>query len=443
MADLAHRVSQHADNARHVAIIGAGWAGMAAAVELATNGVPVTVFEGATTLGGRARRVVFNGEKLDNGLHILIGAYSETLRMIRLVRVPGEAHGLLRQPLQLHVEPGFRLRAWPLPAPLNVAAALIFARGLRATEKFAAVRFMRAMQSRHFRCEPGTTVSALLRQYRQPDALSDFLWKPLCISALNTAADDADAQVFLNVLRDGLAGPAGASDLLLPRTDFSALFPEPAAALVRRCGGEVRCGEMVTSLQIRDGGFELTASGTQRFSHVIIAVAAHRLEQVAAPIPQLASQVDLVRRFEYQPIYSVFLQYPPDVCLPASMMGIRKGLVQWVFDRGKLSGQHGMMGVVISARGAHQDISRDELAQQVHQQLAKTFSFPEPQWSQVIGEKRATFSCVPGLQRPTNVTSLKRLFLAGDYTESPYPATLEAAVRSGVKCAKYILDEHA
>lgn len=427
--------------APRVAIIGGGWAGMAAATVLATHDIAPTVFEAAQTLGGRARRVVSNQKNLDNGLHILIGAYSETIRMIRMVNESGCEEGLLRLPLQLRVEPGFNLRAWPLPRPLNMAAGLLCAHGLGFPAKLAALQFMRSLRRKQFRCNPGTTVSDLLRQYHQPDPIVENLWKPLCISALNTGIDEADAQVFLRVLRDSLVGPAGASDLLLPQVDFSALFPEPAADLVRRHGGEIRLGETVSALRALDQQFEITASSTERFSHVIVAVAPHRLEQVAGTIPQLGSEVEMVRRFQYQPIYSVFLQYPHEISLPAAMIGMRNGFVQWVFDRGKLSAQRGMIGVVISASGPHQALSRDELARRTHEELAQVYSLPVPKWSQVIAEKRATFACVPGLKRPANETAIKGLFLAGDYTESPYPATLEAAVRSGSQCAQHILEQ--
>ena len=443
MAHLVERVNVTDTRAPRVAIIGGGWAGMAAATVLATHKIAVTVFEAAQILGGRARRVVAHGTNLDNGLHILIGAYSETMRMIRLVNASGQLPGLLRLPLQLKVEPGFRLHAWPLPRPLNIAAALLFARGLDFASKLAALRFMRSMQANGFRCNPGMTVSGLLDRYRQPDALVDVLWKPLCISALNTGVDDADAQVFLNVLHDSFAGPKGANDLLLPQTDFSALFPEPAADLVRQRGGEVRLGETVTSMQVREHGFDVTTSLTEFFSHVIVAVGPHRLEQVVGSLAQLASQLELVRRFQYQPIYSVFLQYPREVRLPGAMIGMREGLVQWVFDRGRLCHQPGMLGVVISATGPHQSLPHDELTRQTHEQLARKFSLQrvKEQLIQVIAEKRATYACVPGLQKPGNTTALEGLFLAGDYTDSPYPATLEAAVRSGSQCAHHVLDQ--
>ena len=148
----------------------------------------------------------------------------------------------------------------------------------------------------------------------------------------------------------------------------------------------------------------------------------------------------MVRQFHYQPIYSVFLQYPRETRLPGAMVGMREGLVQWAFDRGRLCNQSGMIGVVISASGPHQSLAQNELARRSHDQLAQAYGLREPQWTQVIAEKRATFACVPGLQRPANATAVEGLFLAGDYTDSPYPATLEAAVRSGSQCAQHILE---
>jgi squalene-associated FAD-dependent desaturase len=439
LAHLARSVKPHVNNQKNVAIIGGGWAGMSAALELATRGVPVTVFEAAKTLGGRARRVETHGVAIDNGLHILIGAYCETLRVIEKVSPPGQTSKLLRLPLQLRLEPGFQMRAARLPAPLHVATALAFARGLPLTEKLAAARFMRAQKSTGFQCEPGLTVNALLKTFRQPVNLVSCLWAPLCVSALNTRPEQADAQVFLNVLHDSLAGPRSASDLLLPKTDFSTLFPDPAADHVERNGGQVRRGAAVSSLRVLDAGFEVTAASSTRHTQVILAVGPHRLEQVAGEIAQLAPQVAMVRRFAYQPIFSVFLQYPENVGLPVPMVGMKHGLTQWIFDRGQLCGQPGMLGVVISASGVHQDLPQNELAKRVHQELEHRFGLPEPRWSQVIAEKRATFACTPNLQRPENRTSIPGLYIAGDYTQSRYPATLETAVRSGLACAREIL----
>src|SRR5579872_7056710 len=156
VADMAERVNGASGHSAHVAIVGGGYAGMAAATEIARAGLPVTVFEAARVLGGRARRVETDAARLDNGLHILLGAYRETLRLIDIVRKPGEAAGLLRLPLELTIHPAFRLRAPRLLAPLHLLGALLCAKGLRLRERIAALRFMAWAQRNAFRLTADT-----------------------------------------------------------------------------------------------------------------------------------------------------------------------------------------------------------------------------------------------------------------------------------------------
>jgi hypothetical protein len=126
------------------------------------------------------------------------------------------------------------------------------------------------------------------------------------------------------------------------------------------------------------------------------------------------------------------------------MVGLTGSLAHWAFDRGRLCGQPGLIGVVISGDGPHEALGQDALAAQIHSELADRWPrLPLPRWRRVIAEKRATFACVPGIVRPSNRTEVPRLFLAGDYTESEYPATLEAAVRSGVAAARLVYDDKA
>ena len=168
----------------------------------------------------------------------------------------------------------------------------------------------------------------------------------------------------------------------------------------------------------------------------------HQVNAFLIGISALTEIAEIVGRFNYQPIYSVYLRYPRSVRLPAPMLGFDSALLHWAFDRELLCGQIGVIGVVISAEGAHQHLTQDELAQLVHQELQRQIGLlPDPIWSQVIAEKRATVSCVPGLQRPSKQTPLTNFFLAGDYTESDYPATLEAAVRSGIGAARLVLEQ--
>lgn len=421
----------------NVAIIGAGWAGMAAAVTLAQAKIPVTVFEAARHLGGRARSVEIEGIALDNGQHIMIGAYRETLRLMRLVGAdPDEL--LLRAPLALEYPGKFSLRVPRLPAPLHLAAALLTARGLAWGERIAAMRFMTAMRRKAYRIATDMPVSELLAQHRQGGALARYLWEPLCVSALNTPPASASAQVFLNLLRDALGGARAHSDFLIPRADLGRLFPQPAAAFVCANGGAVRLGMPVRTLIRASDGFALD-DRPERHTHAILAVGPHQIDALLDEFPVLAPVRERLSAFAYEPIYTCYLQYPPEVAMPQVMTGFDGGTIQWVFDRGRLNGTAGLLAAVVSARGAHQNLSQDVVASAMHRELA-TFlpGLPQPLWSRVIAEKRATYSCRPGLARPGNRTSVDHLFLAGDYTAGDYPATLESAVRSGVLAARLV-----
>ena len=399
---------------RGVAVVGAGYAGMAAAVTLAERKIPVTVFESGPVPGGRARRVTSQGTELDNGQHILIGAYSALYAMMRSVGVPDDA--LLRVPLEIRYAREFSFRRLWLPEPFGLAGGLLTARGLPFGERLGAARFIARMRMAGFRIEQDVSVSRLLEQEKQGKRVAHYLWRPLCVSALNTPPDLASARVFLAVLRDTLGGDAEASDLLLPRVDLSKLFPEPAAEFVRAHGGEVRLQTPVKDL----------AALRQSFDHVIVAVGPHQLKTVLPDAPE----------YSYQPIYTCYLQYGERVRLPFPMVGLADGLVQWVFDRGALLGEKGRMACVISAQGDHQQLSLDELAQACERELATAGLVQgKPQWARVIAEKRATITCSPGAKPLPKMASV---LFAGDYTDPEYPPTLEAAVRSGVRAAQSV-----
>ncbi|WP_263769175.1 hydroxysqualene dehydroxylase HpnE [Propionivibrio soli] len=423
-----------------VAIVGGGWAGLAAAVELASAGVIVTVFEAAKQLGGRARRVEVNGYDLDNGQHILIGAYRETLRLMRVVgQDPDRVLKRLRLDLSFP-RAGFRLSLPHLPPPLNLAAGLFGARGCSFSDKVGAVRFVRSLQAVDYRIAEDKSVAELLDAYGQNGALRRFLWEPLCLAALNTSPDAASARIFANVLRDTLGGNRENSDLLLPTADLGRIFPDAAARFIEVHGGAVRLSARIETLRP-----ERQIEG-EDFDAAVVAVAPQHACRMLAEVPGMENVAARLGRYRYEPIGTVYVGYPLGISLPAPMLGLeglRTGFGQWVFDRGSLTGTAGVLGFVLSAHGTWSELDNGALVQALHTELEEALDrkLPPPLWHRVIRERRATFSCTPGLARPAAQSNVAGIWLAGDYVYADYPATLEGAVRSGVEAARGILDQ--
>jgi len=409
---------------------------MAAAVTLAERGITVTVFESAQQLGGRARGISYNGAQLDNGQHLLLGCYRQTLRMIKLVGGNIEKD-FLCMPLQLDLHGHFALKAPHLPAPLHLLVALLSAQGLTWGERINATRFILMLRRTNFHLSKDSTVTELLAKHKQNKTLVQKLWEPLCIAALNTPIAKASAQVLLNILRDALNQSRSDSDMLLPRIDFSTLFPQRAANYVEQHGGKVFTSCGVEALLPLEQGIEIsTAQSISQFSHVICATSPTVAAKLLRPITALAKVITQINKLENQPIYTVYLQYSAHVTLPHPVLGLHQRYSQWLFDKGRIAGQHGLLASVISAEGVHQNLPQEELAQKVIAELHEEFGITEQTiWFKVFAEKRATFCCSPNLQRPSQQTPLPRLLLAGDYTAGDYPATLEGAVMSGLKCA--------
>ena len=444
-----------ADVQKTAAVIGGGWAGCSAAVELAKAGYKVTLLEAARTLGGRARAVEVNGLTLDNGQHILLGAYRETLRLLRLVGIDPTA-ALLNLPLQMRYPPagkGMDFIAPRLPAPLHLGLALLRAKGLTGADKMALARFSTSARWMGWRLHQDCSVSELLERLDQSERLTALMWRPLCLAALNTAPERASAQVFLNVLRDSLGARRAASDMLLPRSDLSALFPAAAAAYVCARGGAVRTGAKVVAIAQGERGWKVDASGSAVDGNwsmqVDAAVIASGAPSSAVLLGKLGKQelAASLMAFEYEPITTCYLQYGAATALALPFYALRDEPAsghwgQFVFDRGQLDiAQRGLLSVVVSASTLASLLDRNVLATTIAAQLAQVFQRPElasPAWTQVITEKRATFACTPALQRPANGIGLPGLAIAGDYTASDYPATLESAVRSGVAAARHV-----
>ena len=443
----------------NIAIVGGGWAGLSAAVTAVRLGHEVRLFESAAVLGGRARSVHVPAldADIDNGQHILLGAYTATLDLMRDLGLD-PASRFTRLPLCMRSADGtLRMRALPgLPAPLHIAAGLLAARGLAWKEKRAALRAMMLLRRNGWNTPRGATVREWLSLALQPPRLQRMLWTPLCIATLNTPVERACAQLFAHVLRDSVgASGRGASDMLIPRTTLSELWParveelalniHPSTTVRRlRHADAGSCGRKAADAEAAGPG-----AGTRRlalderpetYDAVLLcgnAPSTARLLATLPPRPDGDAFLDDLLAFEYAPIATLTLELERPWTLPASMLLLdeyreRGHYGQWLFQG--QDAERRLLHVVVSDADAllrrERSAAVEGMIGQLREQLPAG-AMPAVLRHALIVEKRATFLAVPGLRRPGNQTPWPGVWVAGDWTDTGYPAVLEGAVRSG------------
>jgi hydroxysqualene dehydroxylase len=420
-----------------VAVIGAGWAGLTCALELCAAGFAPTLFEANKTPGGRARRVLIpSGATVDNGQHLLLGAYSESLRQLRAV------HGT--NPLPLHRIPLTLLSTKKYTEPpdiamvstgfplVSLAAAMTTAHGLTIGEKASLAWFMlKTLYGEPPRASAtvGEVIASVSAKPRQR------ILEPLCLAALNTPASRASAAVFANVLRGSFRGAPTNAEMLIPAVDLSAFFPEPACAKIAQQGGTVRLGDAVMMIDPEGAGIRVTSRKvTGSFEHVVVAVAPQHAARLLRPVAQWARTGDLLADISYEPITTVTDRTFTDDAyksLPL-LMGVDDPIGQWVFH----DAQRKQRTLVVSGGDAHGDRVLSDLIGYAGAMLGV-----RPTALHGITEKRATYSCTPAqhVRLSTFVRPKPPLWLCGDYCYPEFPATLEAAARSGRAVANAII----
>lgn len=424
--------------APRLAVIGGGWAGLSAAVAAVQAGAEVTLHEMAPQLGGRARSTSQGGRVLDNGQHILIGAYRDTLALMRTVGVDPE-RALLRRPLQLAYPDGRGLSLPPGPSMLAFARGVAGCRGWTWGDRLSLLAHAARWGASGFVCAPQLSVAQLCAGLAP--AVRELLVDPLCVAALNTPASEASAAVFLRVLKDALFGGPGSADLLLPQRPLDALLPAPAGAWLAQRGARIHLRSRVERLQAQGARWRI---GDEDFDGMVLACPALEAARLVEPIdPGWSAQAAALR---FEPIVTAYV-----LCeggrLPAPMMALLEGPTrpaQFVFDLGLLAGQPGLFACVVSGAARWVEAGLDATGQAATAQLAEVF--PDGFWPRppsvltVVAEKRATFRCTPALARPPARVAA-RLVAAADYTAGPYPATLEGAVRAGRAAATVLVEE--
>ena len=468
-----------------VLIIGAGWAGLAAAVEATRLGHHATVLEAARAVGGRARALKVplpDGTQatLDNGQHILIGAYTQTLQLMRDVGI-NTATALHRMPLALQYPDGtgLTLPDWRKPwfAGADVAAGILQAKGWGIKDKLSLLRAADAWRRAQFGCPAHYSVAQLCRSIT-PRVMADMI-EPLVVSALNITADRASATVFLRVMRDALfagspahaeggavrgavsgaaggatssavgggASDAAGSNMLLPRTDLGALFPQAAQQWLGTRGARVVLGQRMENLSLlsKTQLLEQDLPGlesyfTSKYDSTIIATGPADAARLVRTLAQRGDTDNAWLRtadaLQHTAITTVYAHSTalPDNLFTMPVMALRSSAqqpAQFVFDRGALCGQHGVLAFVVSASQG----DAASIEQQVIAQGKAQLGLHDLQPLKTIVEKRATFACTPGVHRPP-LRIADGLLACGDYVDGPYPATLEGAVRSGLAAAR-------
>ncbi|MGH6608780.1 MAG: hydroxysqualene dehydroxylase HpnE, partial [Burkholderiaceae bacterium] len=353
-----------------------------------------------------------------------------------------------RRPFELFYPDGFRFRAARLPAPWHLAAGLLTSRGFSRADRAALIGFLRKLKRAQWNIgNDRSTIDWLYECEQTPDVIRR-LWRPLALAALNTPLERASAQIFANVLRDSLGAASNASEMWLPRVDLSALLPDAVHRFIVARGGEVRTDARVERITRRDR-FELRLRNDPQqvieADAVVYAASPAHLEHIVGPNPAFASDYEATARFEYEPIYTVYLKYEPTVRLARDFFALlddpaKRRYAQWVFDRGALDSRNaGIMAAIISASGPHEAESLDDVGAAVARQLSDDLNLPAPLDNRAIAERRATCAATVDLRRPANRTPWNGFALAGDWTESEYPSTLETAVRSGVAAARLVM----
>lgn len=453
-----------------VLVVGGGWAGLAAAVQATQLGHQVTLVEATRHWGGRARALTLQAPdgtplRLDNGQHILIGAYTATLGLMETVGVD-LSHVLLDLPLGLPYPDGLGLNTPPWaarwPAPLDALAAMITARGWSWHDRQALLQRSLRWRLSGFQCQARETVADVC--HGLPTRPMQDLIEPLCVSALNLPPAQASGQVFLRVLRDALFGQGHRTlrpaHLLIPRHDLGSLMPAKAVDWLRAHGTLAVTGTRTTALERDrdDWTITLRADGverTEQADHVIVAtsaeVAGQLVRQAAtstSPTQEssMLAWADQAQLLPHTAIATVYAR-APGARLSAPILALRPaptepGLsAQFVFDRGQFqpddTAMRGVLAFVVSASSDDRPALERAVLEQGRQQLG----LDRLELIRTVIERRATFACIPELVRPA-ARIADGLTAAGDYVQGHYPATIEGAVRSGQHAASLLPPDH-
>jgi len=442
---------------KRVAIIGGGFAGLAAGVELAARGFRVNVLEARPRLGGRAYSFTdeASGEVVDNGQHAMMGCYTHTLAFLERI---GATRKLIRQPT-LRVEFVDRQRgtgaivASSLPSPLHLLTGILGYRLLDRAERMCALlgamRLMAMRRRRDPRLSQSTVQEVLIALGQSENARRSF-WYPVAIATLNESAARAAAAPFAEVLARAFFRSRADSQFVLPNVGLSDLYTDDAQAFIAVRGGSVTVKSAIARLSLRDdriSALELR-DGTRIEADACISSVPPRALAGFLPLPlRTSSALRALEQFDASPIVSTHLWFDRPV-IESEFVGLLGTTTQWVFNRSKLTANgNGSRGQCVSAViSAGRDVVEWDTTRIANTVVADLRSLvPAARAARllrsvVVKEKYATISPTPVADRlrPPPQTVVDNFFLAGDWTQTGLPPTIESAVASGQRAAQLV-----
>lgn len=453
---------------RHdVIIIGGGVAGLSAAVDLAQRGARVLLLEHRPFLGGRTYSFIdeTTGDVVDNGQHLLMGCYHETRWYLRLI---GADHLATLQPNLridfLHPSRGFASLSCPtLPAPFHALVGMLRLRSLSLTDRLMLLRV--GMDLLFHSEERESEIAALsvdewLAQLGQSELSKKYLWDIIAIGSLNDDPKAVSALLFYRVLRAAFMGTREDSALLVPRVGLSELLVDPAVRFLRAHGGGVKTscgveellvdGSSVRGVRCSDGNIFTARSYISAVPHYsLLSLLLPTLHSSTTPFLHIS-------KFESSPIITIHLWLDRQI-MEQEFVALLDSRVQWVFNRSRMlrkpsaasnstttvAESRQYLSLVISGAGEYVEMEKEKLVEAGMEDLRR--AFPEAKsanvvHSLVIKEKRATFSPKPEVEplRPSSRTVFENLVLAGDWTDTGLPSTIEGAVVSGRRAAEAV-----
>jgi zeta-carotene desaturase len=431
-----------------VAVVGGGLAGLAASCALADTGLAVTLFERRPFLGGRASSYQHpgTGEIVDNCQHVLLGCCTNLIDFYQRLGVEDKIRWFDHMTF---LEPGGRasvIGPSSLPAPLHTAPAFLRASCLGLQDKLGIAAALAALAPMAPK-DTGESFLRWLRRHGQTDRAIERFWKTVLVSALNEDVDQLSVAYAAQVMRESFLKSSGAGRMGVPTVPLTELY-HSAAEYVRARGGEVQFRAAVESFRAEFAGVDLKlADGPQRFDFIVLAVPFEALP----PILPRTTAADPLRQslshFRSSPITGVHLWFDRQITdLDHAVLLDRT--IQWMFHKsqllsGKPSNHGSYVEVVVSSSNSLVEKSRAEIIELALSELGEFFPAAREAKlvkSTVIKEVHATYSPRPGVDhyRPAAETVWPRVFLAGDWTATGWPATMEGAVRSGYAAAQRV-----